>query len=179
MKNIVLASVFCFCAAAVSAADKPDFSDLGFSAQLNAVTAQAQAVRVPEAAPVPARTGRYVQVSGYVNLNGTGWLNASGTGPSYTSVTLTGWATFRDSAGEVTSNNVYINVPASLWITPNQYVFQTVYPNVYAQFTYKGKPAGSANMSGSISVSGWPSGSMVSLSGSGYLSGSVYVEDAQ
>jgi hypothetical protein len=66
-----------------------------------------------------------------------------------------------------------------MWVTPNQYVFQTVYPNVYAQFSYKGKPAGSASMSGSISVSGWPSGSFFSLSGSGTLSGSVYVDDAQ
>lgn len=180
MKKIIFASVFCLCAASLRAADKPDFSDLGFSTQLTALTVQVPAVQVPEAAPVPSRTGHYAQVSGYVTLNGNGWLNAApNSGPSFTSVTLTGWGTFRDSTGDVTSSNVYINVPVSLWITQNQYVSQTVFPNVYAQFTYKGKPAGSASMTGSVNISGWPSGSMVSLSGSGYLSGSVYVEDAQ
>ena len=34
-------------------------------------------------------------------------------------------------------------------------------------------------MSGSISVSGFPSSSFVYLNGSGYLSGSIYVQDAE
>ena len=177
MKKFILALVPCLFAGSLYAAPaaSPDF---GFNAGLNAVTVAAPAVEVPAAgAPARARTGRYVQVSGYVNLNGSGFL--SGPNASYTSVNLTGWASFRDSTGEVTSNNSYINTTAYMWITPNQYVFQSVSPNVYAQFYYKGKPVGSANMTGYISVSGFPGGNYVSLNGSGNMTGSLYVEDAQ
>ena len=72
-----------------------------------------------------------------------------------------------------------LNIPVSLWVKPNQYVTQMVMPNTSVQFSYKGKPAGSAFMNGSVNVSGWPSSSYFSLSGSGYLSGSVYVADME
>ena len=174
MKKLILTAFCGLFAANVSAAEKLNFTDASFAKQLSAVTS-APEVKVPEVKQARAKAGRYVQVSGYVNLTGNGFL--SGPTGGYTSVPLSGWASFRDSSGEVTSNNSYINVPASMWIYPNQYVFQTVWPNIYAQFYYKGKPVGSANMTGSISVSGWPSGNFVSLNGSGYLSGSIYVED--
>lgn len=177
MKKILLALVPGFFAVSLYAAPKVS-PDYGFNTGLNAVTVAAPAVEVPAAgAPVQAKGGHYAQVSGYVNLTGNGFLY--GTNASYTSVTLTGWASFRDSSGEVTCNNTYINTMASMWITPNQYVFQTVRPSVYAQCSYKGRPAGSVNMSGSVSVSGFPSGNYVSLNGSGSLTGSLYVEDAQ
>ena len=173
MKKLILTAVCGLFAANLSAAEKLNFTDASFAKQLSAVTS-APEVQLPEAKPARAKAGRYVQVSGYVSLSGNGFI--SGTG-GYTSVPLSGWASFRDSSGEVTSNNSYINEYASMWIYPNQYVMQSVRPNVYAQFSYKGKPAGSTYMTGSITVSGWPSGSFVSLNGSGYLSGSIYVED--
>ena len=179
MKKIILQAVCGLFAASLNAADNLNFTDAAFAKQLSAVTA-APEVKVPEVAKpskAKARAGRYFQVSGYVNLTGNGFLY--GTGASYTSVTLTGWANFRDSSGQVTSNNSYINVMTSMFITPNQYVMQTVWPNVYTQFYYNGKPVGSASMSGSVSVSGFPSGSYVSLNGSGYLSGSIYVAEAE
>jgi len=177
MKKIILTAVCGLLAANLCAAEKLNFSDANFTKQLSAAPAAA-AVAVPEASkPAQAKAGRYFQVSGNVSLTGNGFLY--GTTASYTSITLTGWANFRDSSGQVTSNNSYINVPASMWITPNQYVMQTVWPNIYTQFYYKGKPVGSASMSGSVSVSGFPSGSYVSLNGSGYLSGSIFVADAE
>lgn len=177
MKKFILALVPCLFAGSLCAAPQAS-ADYGFTAGLNAITVSAPEVKVPEVkTPVRARTGRYVQVSGYVNLTGNGFV--SGPNASYTSITLTGWASFRDSSGQVTSNNSYINTMAYMWITPNQYVFQNVSPNVYAQFYYKGKPVGSANMTGFISVSGFPSGNYVSLNGSGNLTGSIYVEDEQ
>lgn len=176
MKKIILTAVCGLFAASLNAAENLNFTDAAFAGQISAPAAAAE-IKAPEAAkPAKARAGRYFQVSGYVNLTGSGFLY--GTNASYTSVTLTGWANFRDSSGQVTSNNSYINVPASMWITPNQYVMQTVWPNVYTQFYYNGKPAGSASMSGSVSVSGFPGGNYVSLNGSGYLSGSIYVADA-
>jgi hypothetical protein len=175
MKKIILALVPCLFAGSLYAAPKTS-ADYGFTTGLNAVTVAAPAVEVPAvAAPVRAKTGRYVQVSGYVNLTGNGFV--SGPNASYTSITLSGWASFKDSSGEVTSNNSYINTMAYMWITPNQYVFQSVNPNIYAQFYYKGKPVGSANMTGYISVSGFPGGNYVSLNGSGNMTGSIYVED--
>lgn len=176
MKKIILTAVCGLLAAGASAKENLNFSDAEFSRQLVSVTS-ARDVQVPEAKPGKARTGSYVQVSGYVSLTGNGFV--PGTTGGYTSVTLSGWATFRDSSGKVSSNNAYISVPASMWIYPNQYVFETVWPNVYAQFYRDGKFVGSANMSGNIQVSGFPSSSFVYLNGSGYLNGSLYVEDAQ
>ncbi|OGR67615.1 MAG: hypothetical protein A2081_00705 [Elusimicrobia bacterium GWC2_61_19] len=172
MKKILFSLIAGLCAAqAVNAAE------LSFADQLSLIPAAAAQAKTPEIAPAPAKTGRYVQVSGYVSLNGNGFV--PGTTGGFTSVTLTGWVSFRDSAGQITSNNTYINVPVSMWIYPNQPVYQTVWPNVYATFYRNGKIVGSTSMNGSISVNGWPSGSFVMLSGSGYLNGSIYVEDEQ
>lgn len=174
MKKIILTAVCGLFAASAGAAEKLNFTDAAFAKQLGAVASSPE-VTVPVAKPARAKAGRYVQVSGYVNLNGNGWV--PGTTGGYTSVTLTGWANFKDSSGQVTSNNSYINTYASMWIYPNQHVFQTVWPDIYTTFYRNGKIVGSTNMTGSISVSGWPSSNYVMLSGSGYLSGSIYVED--
>ncbi|MDA8129997.1 MAG: hypothetical protein M0011_00685 [Elusimicrobia bacterium] len=172
MKKIALAGALCLAAGGLRAAD---FSlDSAKLADIPAVSVPGSAPQLP--APKPVRNGHYVQVSGYVNLNGNGWMPAGDNG-GFTSVTLNGWATFRDATGKVTSNNTYISTSVSLWVRPNQYVFQTVWPNVYATFYRDGKMVGSTSMSGSVSVNGWPSSSFFSLSGSGYLNGSVYVED--
>ena len=69
-----------------------------------------------------------------------------------------------------------ILVPAAL--SP-QHVSQTVLHNIHATFYRKGKLAGSTNMTGSIPVSGRPSSNYVTLSGSGYLNGSIYVKDEE
>jgi len=172
MNKIIFALIAGLCAArAVNAAE------LSFTDQLGLIPAAAVVAKTPEIAPAPAKAGRYVQVSGYVTLNGNGFV--SGPNGGFTSMTLKGWASFRDSTGQITSNSSYINVPASTWVHPNQSVFQTVWPNVNATFYRNGKVVGSTNMTGSVSVSGWPSASFVTLSGSGYLSGSVYVEDEE
>ena len=172
MKKFLLAAAFALCAGSLNAAG----FELNAPGLLDQVLVSAPEVRIPEAPkPVVARTGQYYQVSGYVNLNGSGWMPGNDGG--YTSVNLTGWATFRDATGKVTSNNTYINTSVSLWVRPNQHIFQSVWPNVYVQFYKDGRMAGSTSMSGSISVSGWPTSSYFSLSGSGYLSGSIYVQD--
>jgi len=162
------------------AAETLNFDDGSFAASINSVAAAAasnvQADESPAIKPAQAKTGQLVQVSGYISLNGNGWVPQGG---GFTTVYLSGWGTFRDATGRVTSNQVYISVPASIWVRPNQSVFQTVWPNVYVQFYKDGKPVGSTNMSGSVNVNGWPSGMSVMLSGSGYLNGSIYVEDAQ
>lgn len=169
MKTIVFFALALFCAAPLPAAD------LDFAGQLLQLKEVSVDVKVPEAEVARARSGRYVQVSGYVSLRGNGWVPGNDGG--FTSVSLNGSATFSGDGGQVTSNYTSINTSVSLWVRPNQHIFQTVWPNVYVTFYRKGKPVGSTNLNGSISVSGWPSGSFFSLSGSGYLSGSIYVED--
>lgn len=175
MKKVILTAV-CALLSTNAFAAQTNFDYLDFVSQVGVISAAAQAA--PAALPVPvplkAKTGRYVQVSGHVSLSGHGWMPQNG---GYTSVMLTGWGSFRDGSGQVASNNTYINVTASMFVRPNQSVFQTVWPSVYAQFSRNGKPLGSVNMTGSVSVTGWPSGTSFSLSGSGYLNGSIYVED--
>jgi len=145
-----------------------------------AVVAFALAVQAekatPASQPAKAQSGRYTQVSGFVNLTGSGMVPQNG---GFTTVNLTGGAAFRDASGKITSNQTCISVPASMWIYPNQYVFQNVRPNIYAQFYKDGKYIGSANMSGSVNVSGRPNGGFVYLNGSGYLDGVVYVNGGQ
>ena len=182
MKKLILTAAVSLLSANVSASQAVGLSDADFAGKLNAITVTAaenisadKVEIVPAKAKSETKTGRYVQVSGYVNLNGNAFMPQNG---GYTSVNLTGWADFRDNTGKVTSNNSYINVMTSMWIYPNQYVFQTVWPNVYVQFYEAGRYVGSTNMSGSISVNGWPSSNYVSLRGSGYLNGSIYVQDA-
>ena len=175
MKKLILTAACALYAGSLSAAG----FELNGASLLDQVLVSAPEVKIPEAPKAArAKRGQYVQVSGYVNLNGNGWM-PSGDNGGFTSVNLTGWATFRDSSGKVTSNNTSINTSVSLWVRPNQHVFQSVYPNLYVQFYRNGRPVGSTSMNGSISVSGWPSSSFFSLSGSGYLSGSIYVEDEQ
>lgn len=174
MNKLILAAAFALLAGQAGASE----FKLNSAGAAKLVSDSAVKLELP-AAPKPARAkaGRYVQVSGYVSLHGNGWMPGNDGG--FTTVNLTGWATFRDSSGKVTSNNTYINTSVSLWVRPNQHVFQTVWPNVYAQFYSNGKPVGSTSLNGSISVSGWPSSNFFSLSGSGYLNGSIYVEDAE
>ena len=182
MKKLILTVAASMLSANVFAASATGASDADFAGKLNAITATAaeniaaDKTEIQKPAKAETKTGSYVQVSGYVNLTGNAWMPQNG---GYTSVTLTGWANFRDNTGKVTSNNSHINVMASMWIYPNQHVFQTVWPNVYVQFYQDGKYVGSTNMTGSISVNGFPSSNFVSLNGSGYMNGSIYVENAQ
>jgi hypothetical protein len=175
MKKLILAAACAMFAGSLNAAG----FDLNSAGLVDQITVSAPEVNIPEASkPAQAKAGRYVQVSGYVNLNGNGWM-PSGDNGGYTSVSMTGWATFRDSSGKVTSNNTYVNTSVSMWVRPNQYVSQSVWPNIYVTFYSNGKMVGSTYMNGSISVSGWPSSSYFSLRGSGYLNGSIYVEDEE
>ncbi len=173
MKKIILTLACALFAGSLNAAE----FQLNGASLVDQVIASAPEVKIPEAPkPAKAKTSSYVQLSGYVSLSGSGWLHGENGG--FTSVTLSGWGTFRDSSGRITSNNTHISATASFWVRPNQSVFETVRPSVYVTFYRDGRMVGSTNMTGSITVNGWPSSNYFSLSGSGYLNGSMYVEDA-
>lgn len=131
----------------------------------------------PAAAP-KARGGQYVQVTGRVNLNASGFMPEAG---GFTSFASSSWVTFHDVSGRITSSQTYLNVPFSFWVYPNQYVYQNVWVSgIYPRFYKDGKPLGSAHMSGFILMSGFANnGNYVSLNGSGDLNGTIYVENAQ
>lgn len=172
MNKMILTAV---CALFVCAAPAAafDLNDAGIGASIAAPDPE---IKIPLAArPAQEKTGKYVQVSGYVNLNGSGWMHGDDGG--FTTVNLTGWGSFRDLTGKISSNNTYVNTSVSLWVRPNQHIFEMVRPYVYVTFYRNGKIVGSTNLTGSISVTGWPSSNYFSLSGSGNLSGSIYVED--
>jgi hypothetical protein len=123
---------------------------------------------------LPQKTGAYVQVSGYLSLSGTGSIMMPNGG--YTSIYLSGSVTPTASDG-VTCSTAFVNTPVSAFIYPNQYFSQMVSPNVSVQLTKDGKYVGTVTLNGSITVSGFPSGSFVSVNGSGYLSGSAYIDE--
>lgn len=176
IKKIILTIVCALFAADAYSAQKPAFSAADFSCQIGAVSAAVQAAPVSLPAPVCARvkSGHLVPVSGFVTLHGNGWMPQNG---GFTSVSLTGSATFRDATGKITSSSVFINTSASMYVYPNKPVYQTVWANVSAQFYSNGKPIGSTYLTGGVSLSGWPNSSSFSLSGSGQLTGSIFVAD--
>ncbi len=173
MKKFFLTALCSFLGAGLYAAE-PAFPGTSFSKQL-VINGEVPAAVPAASRPARAKGGQYVQVSAYVTLNGSGWMPGNAGG--FTTVTLTGWATFRDSTGQITSNSTYINTSVSAWVRPNQYVFQTVNPGVFVTLYRNGRSVGSVNVAGSVSVSGWPTSGYFSLSGSGTLSGSLYVEN--
>ena len=126
---------------------------------------------------LPSPTMRLVPVSGYVTLMGNGWIPGNTGG--YTSINLSGWGTFANATGRITSSNTYINVSMATWVYPNKPIREIAWPQVNVQFYRAGQLVGSAILSGSISVSGWPSGSFFTVQGSGQLTGAVYVTEEQ
>ena len=118
--------------------------------------------------------GQYVSLSGYVNLRGSGFIPSNG---GYMSLYMSGSFTMRDFSSGVTTNTVYLNENVSFWANENQYINQSVYINKYVSLYKDGRYVGSTTISGSISVSGWPSGNYLNLNGSGYLRGSFYLNE--
>jgi hypothetical protein len=162
---------------AASAAGEAEFGK-GLAVLKAEVAAGAPDLQLPEPdlKAVIVREGKreYVRVSGHVNLSGTGWMPKDG---GYTSINFSGYTTVRDSSGRVTSNSVRVSVYEGVWLRPNQYVHHSLRPNVSVSLYKDGKYVGSTYVSGYISVSGWPSSSYVSLNGSGYLEGSLYITE--
>jgi hypothetical protein len=190
MKKMILSAVVSLFPISAFAGMTAGLSGIDFAGDLNGIAAaaveniasnKAEAVKpanveaVKSSMAEPRKTGAYVNVSGRITLTGSGFVQPNG---GFTTIPMSGWIRVKDNIGEITSNNTYVYLTASMWIHPNQYVFQTIWPNVNVQLYKDGKPIGFANVSNNISVSGFPSGNMIYLNGSGYLTGSVYVEDA-
>lgn len=142
------------------------------------VAAGAPDLKLPEpefkAVIVREGTREYVRVTGYVNLSASAWMPQDG---GYTSFNFSGYTTVRDSSGRVTSNSVRISSYEGIWLRPGQYISHSFRPSVSVSLYRDGSYVGSTTVSGYISVSGWPSSNYVTLNGSGYVEGSIYITD--
>jgi hypothetical protein len=117
--------------------------------------------------------GSYVRVSGHVYFNGSGYVSHT---PGYVSLHVNGSANICDSSGQVCSGYTTVSTWANVFVNGN-YVSDWLRPNVSVSFYKGGRYVGSGQISGSIPVSGFLNGDWVHLSGSGYLSGDVFVNE--
>ena len=125
------------------------------------------------AAPVQAKASQYVQVSGSVNLSGNGYV---ATTPGYVSINLHGSTNLCDSSGQICSGYTTISTYSNLFVNGN-FVSDWVRPYVSVSFYKAGRYVGSAQINGSVSVTGWVNGNWVNVNGYGNLSGSLYVTE--
>lgn len=180
MKKTLLTLAVVFSFSAFLKAETPAFTDFDFTQSLSAVpvaleTPKEEAQDKKEEIKFE-KLGKYITVQGYVTLQGNLWVPQNG---GYATTYLTSWVQLRDYTGKYYTNNEYVNVHAGFWVNPNQHVWQTVYPRIYVTVYRDGKMVGTAYTDGSISVSGWANGSYMHLSGSGYISASLYVQEEE
>lgn len=174
MKKLVLSAFASFFVLSANAQEKIKISESDFFSSLSSVKISVSEVKSEKTEISYVKAGSYVNLSGYVNLNGSAFVPQNG---GFVSANLTGWAQLNSSDYKVKTDNEYVTVYASFWANPNQYVFQTVYPNISFRVYKEGKYIGTVYSNGSINVSGWVSGNYVNLSGSGYLNASIYVPE--
>ncbi len=174
-KNLMLALMAIF-SLSLSAQEKTRISENDFLSSLSTVKTQAIEAKAEKTEIPYVRTGTYVTLTGYVNLNGGAFVPQNG---GFISVNLSGWAQLNSYDYKVKTDNQYVTVYASLWANPNQYVSQTVYPNISFRVYKEGKYIGTVYSNGSVNVSGWVSGNYVNLSGSGYLNASIYIPEEE
>ncbi len=119
------------------------------------------------------KASRYVSLSGYVNLRGNGYIRE---GATYIRVDLSGNTTLHGSGAQ--TSTVWVRESVNIRLREGQtYVNETVNVSEYVQVYDRGRHVGSTYVRGSIRVSGRVSGSYLHLSGSGNLSGSLFVRD--
>lgn len=117
---------------------------------------------------------KYVGLSGYLTLSGSIYVPSPN---SYASGYVSGWVTLKDSSGEYTTGNIYVNAYVNFFASSN-YIYTTAYPNTYfTVYNKKGKIVGSGWIRQGIGVSGFLSGNYVYLSGSSYIT--VYLNVAE
>ena len=164
----------------VTTAETQTFTDLDFAKSISGVTIALETpkeeVQDKKEEIKFEKLGKYITLQGYVTLQGGLWVPQNG---GYATTYLNSWVQLRDYTGKYQTNNEYVNVHAGFWVKPDQYVWQTVYPRIYVTVYRDGKMVGSTYTDGSISVSGWASGSYMRLSGSGYMSASLYVQEEE
>ncbi|PCI36385.1 MAG: hypothetical protein COB53_09785 [Elusimicrobia bacterium] len=160
MKN----SLFALIAVAVFAAPAASASIEGLRSSVSLAAPKAQ---------FGFKASRYVSLSGWVNLRGSGFVHE---GSNSVRIDLTGNA--RLSGAGASTDTVWIRESVNIYLLKGQtFVNETVHVSEYVSVYDRGRYVGSTNVSGTIRVSGTVSGSSLRLSGSGNLRGSLFVRD--
>ncbi len=121
------------------------------------------------------KAGRNVRISGNVRLSGSAYAGRGQT--RYVSIYIDGWASVRGADG-VQSGQFRVSERVGVWVREGvQHVSEYVRVNQNVSIYKDGKYVGSTYVGGSIYVSGWKNGDWLRLSGSGSLSGSIFVRD--
>lgn len=174
MKRLSVIAILILITSISQAQEKIRISDTDFSKNLSSIKVSLGDVGLEKTSISYVKAGQYVSLRGYVSLNGGAFVPVNG---GFVNVNLTGWAQLVSSDYKVKTDNQYISVYASFLVNPNQYVFQTVYPNVSFSVYNEGKYIGTVYPRDPISVSGWATGNYLNLSGSGYLNASIYLPE--
>ncbi|MBI5629660.1 MAG: hypothetical protein HY921_02115 [Elusimicrobia bacterium] len=156
----IIPAVLCIFMASGSAAAGLESLASGSAASFQKILAQPQ---------THLQVKSYVPVSGQVSLSGSAYVP---NGSSYVTVTLTGFAYFKDSSGRITSHPAYIHVMHGFWAN-QAWVSNYVYVTAYPSFFQDGASIGAFPVSGSVHVSGWITGNWIRLTGTGTLAGTV------
>lgn len=108
-----------------------------------------------------------VRLTGQVRLQGHGYAS---TDQHFIHLTLNGSMDVVDEKGRVLARSAQVMVSGSYPVSGN-YVSGYAYPNIFVSLYDGGRYLGSANLSGSVHVSGFIHGNWAQLSGSGTLWG--------
>ena len=158
---------------AVLKAGEPSYINLG--AALNAIpAAAAKAAVITGDKPILPSRALYAPVSGRVNIMGNAVVpNGSGN----VTVDFSGWGTFKNTAGDITSNRVKVAARATFLILPGIPVNERIKVSAYAEFYRNGVLLGGTVVSNYLLVTGNPDNGMVFLSGSGWLTGMLELKE--
>ncbi|MEK9144005.1 MAG: hypothetical protein AAB339_00165 [Elusimicrobiota bacterium] len=147
-----------------------DAGFLGLSRfQVKPLAGRRAAAQTQEEGAVDARVSasNSVRLSGNVRLQGHGYASAD---QHFIHLTLNGSMDVTDEKGRVLARNAQVMVSGSYPVSGN-YVSGYAYPNIFVSLYDGGRYLGSANLSGSVHVSGFIHGNWAQLSGSGMLWG--------
>ncbi|TBR22400.1 hypothetical protein EPO15_08175 [bacterium] len=127
---------------------------------------------------LPARKAfkaqRNVSLYGDVRLSGNGFVPHNG---GFVSIPLSGSIRVTGDGGKVRGDGM-VNEYVSVWVREgSNYVSQFVTVNANVSLYDGGRYVGTANIHGSVMVSGWANGSWLRLDGSGSVNGSAFVSD--
>lgn len=138
------------------------------------VTLKAALVREAEGRLLAGSKGtRPIRLTGNVFLDGTGHAPQ---GSSWVTVTLSGWVNLRDDQGRPLSGSVHLSDTQTFFMSGN-HVSGWARPYAYVSVYDGGRYLGSVRIEGDIHVSGWNTNGWVRLSGSGYVSGTLWAQD--
>lgn len=181
MNKLSLAvAAFALSAAVASALEGPEAARFGAEASFRGLSGFKAAIPAklvlkqvaPEGAAVKTGT-RVVRLSGHLSLSGNAHIPQ---GSSFAHVTMSGWTSLTDQDGRRVDGSIHFS-ETGMYHASGSHVSGWARPSAYVSLYQNGKFLGSGRVDGSIYVSGWNSNGWVNLSGSGPVSGTIYVQE--